>query len=120
MTLPDATFIDKMCFILQFFFQIDSNLVWSSKSFVPRSATLNLTMDVFGESLNLFELGGRVEGLEYLLEAYFGPTGYFKNSEKSSDSVSPSDPRPAKLSSNKLDAVHKQVSFMSLIRVPLK
>ena len=68
-------------------------------------------MDVFGESLNLFELGGRVEGLEYLLEAYFGPAGYFKNSEKSSDSVSPSDPRPAKLSSNKLDAVHKQVSF---------
>ena len=52
-----------------------------------------------------------MEGLEYLLEAYFGPAGYFKNSEKSYDSVSPSDPRPAKLSSNKLDAVHKQVRF---------
>ena len=65
---------------------------------------------MFGESMNLFELGGRVEGLEHLLETYFGPSGYFKNSDKSSDSFTPSDPKPAKLSSNKLDAIHQQVS----------
>ena len=95
--------------VYNFIFQIDSNFVWSSRSFIPRSATLNLTMDLFGESMNLFELGGRVEGLEYLLETYFGPSGYFKNSEKSSDSFSPSDPTPAKLSSNKLDGIYNQV-----------
>ena len=64
---------------------------------------------MFGESMNLFELGGRVEGLEHLFETYFGPKGYFKNSDKSSDSFSPSDPKPAKLSSNKLDAIHNEV-----------
>jgi hypothetical protein len=44
---------------------IDSNLIWSSKSFLPRSAMTNLTIDLFGHSVNLFEIGGRVEGLEY-------------------------------------------------------
>lgn len=56
---------------------IESNLIWSSKSFLPRSVTTNVTFDLFGQSVNLFELGGRVEGLEYFLESYFGPEGYF-------------------------------------------
>nr|AGM37974.1 apolipophorin [Sinohyriopsis cumingii] len=62
--------------------KIDSNLVWSAKSFIPRSASMNLTFDLFGSSINLFEVGGRVQGLEYLLESYFGPAGYFKNPAK--------------------------------------
>ena len=63
---------------------IESNLIWSPKSFVPRSAMVNLTVDLFGNSINLFELGGRIEGLEYLLETYLGPYGYFgdKNMER--------------------------------------
>ncbi|XP_061171948.1 uncharacterized protein LOC133181472, partial [Saccostrea echinata] len=56
---------------------VESNLVWSSKSFIPRSLMANLTVDLFGKSVNLFEIGGRVEGLEYFLESYFGPNGYF-------------------------------------------
>ncbi|XP_063426893.1 apolipophorins-like [Mytilus trossulus] len=60
---------------------IDSNLIWSSKSFLPRSAMTNLTVDLFGHSVNLFEFGGRVEGLEYFLESYFGPEGYFGKSK---------------------------------------
>ncbi|XP_041357844.1 uncharacterized protein LOC121374798 [Gigantopelta aegis] len=58
---------------------VESNLIWSPKSFVPRSAMVNLTVDLFGNSINLFELGGRIEGLEYLLETYLGPYGYFGN-----------------------------------------
>ncbi|XP_041357420.1 apolipophorins-like [Gigantopelta aegis] len=56
---------------------LESNLIWSPKSFIPRSAMVNLTVDLFGNSINLFDLGGRVEGLEYLLETYLGPYGYF-------------------------------------------
>lgn len=57
---------------------MDSNLIWSSKSFLPRSAMTNITFDLFGHSVNLLEIGGRVEGLEYFLESYFGPNGYFQ------------------------------------------
>ncbi|VDI80741.1 Hypothetical predicted protein [Mytilus galloprovincialis] len=42
---------------------IDSNVVWSSKSFLPRSAMPNITFDLFGHSVNLLEIGGRMEGL---------------------------------------------------------
>jgi hypothetical protein len=58
---------------------LESNLIWSSKSFIPRSAMVNLTVDLFGQSVNLFEVGGRVEGLEYFMESYFGPNGYFSD-----------------------------------------
>lgn len=51
----------------------ESNLIWSTESFVPRSAMINLTVDVFGQSVNLLEIGGRVQGLEDLLQKVFGP-----------------------------------------------
>jgi hypothetical protein len=38
---------------------------------------VNLTVDLFGHSVNLFEIGGRVEGLEKILADNFGPKGYF-------------------------------------------
>ena len=56
---------------------VESNLIWSSNSFIPRSLMANLTVDLFGRSVNILEIGGRVEGLEYFLESYFGPNGYF-------------------------------------------
>lgn len=34
----------------------ESNIIFSQKSYVPRSASLNLTTDVFGHSVNLFEV----------------------------------------------------------------
>ena len=58
----------------------ESNVIFSSKSYVPRSANLNFTIDLFGQSINLLEVGGRVEGAEALLEKVFGEEGYFKNS----------------------------------------
>ncbi|XP_046361600.2 uncharacterized protein LOC124138779 [Haliotis rufescens] len=72
---------------------VDSNLIFSEKSFVPRSAMMNLTVDLFGNSINLLEIGGRIEGLEYLLETYLGPYGYFgdKNSNKKNTEQSRAD-----------------------------
>ncbi|XP_076066631.1 uncharacterized protein LOC143039997 [Oratosquilla oratoria] len=56
---------------------VESNVIFSGKSFLPRSAMLNLTMDLFGESINFFEIGGRFEGFEAYLERFFGPDGYY-------------------------------------------
>jgi hypothetical protein len=56
---------------------VESNIIFSSQSYLPRSATLNLTLDLFGESINLIELGARLEGFESLVESFFGPSGFF-------------------------------------------
>lgn len=55
---------------------IDSNIIFTEESFLPKSAMLNLTVQLFGESVNLFELGMRVHGMETILEKFFGPGGY--------------------------------------------
>lgn len=56
----------------------ESNLIFSERSYLPRSAMLNLTFSLFGENVNLFEVGGRMEGFENTLENMFGPEGYFR------------------------------------------
>lgn len=38
---------------------------------------LNVTVEMFGDSINLVEFGGRVQGLEKIVEKFFGPNGYF-------------------------------------------
>jgi len=42
---------------------VESNLIFSSGSYVPRSASLNLTMNLFGQSVNLIDVGGRAQGM---------------------------------------------------------
>jgi len=56
---------------------VEGSLVFSSKSYIPRSASLNLTVDMFGESINFLEVSSRIEGFEKYVEALFGPTGNF-------------------------------------------
>ncbi|XP_042895388.1 uncharacterized protein [Parasteatoda tepidariorum] len=56
---------------------LDSHLIYSTDSYLPRSAMFNLTVDVFGKTCNLLELDGRLEGLEHVVESFFGPSGYF-------------------------------------------
>lgn len=38
---------------------------------------LNLTLDIFGETINVLEIGGRAEGLEDTFEKLFSPDGYY-------------------------------------------
>jgi Domain of unknown function (DUF1943)/Domain of Unknown Function (DUF1081) len=40
---------------------------------------LNLTVDLFGQSVNLFEVGGRAEGFEPMIEQLFTKQGLFEN-----------------------------------------
>ncbi|XP_046401090.1 apolipophorins-like isoform X2 [Ischnura elegans] len=56
----------------------EGNVIFSQKSFVPRSASLNLTTSLFGHNFNLFEVGVRAENVDFLLESLLGPRGYFK------------------------------------------
>lgn len=76
---------------------LDSNLIWSPESFVPRSVSANLSVELFGHSVNLLEIGGRAEGLDYLLESYFGPSGYFKDGTINPDEKDCSDIKMKKL-----------------------
>lgn len=55
----------------------ESNVIYSQNSFVPRSTSLNLTAEVFGQSFNFLELDTRVENLDRVIEHYFGPKGQF-------------------------------------------
>ncbi|XP_064121465.1 uncharacterized protein LOC135225850 [Macrobrachium nipponense] len=56
---------------------VESNVIFNTKSYLPRSAMLNLTLDLFGESINFFEIGGRIDGFEAYIERFFGSNGYF-------------------------------------------
>lgn len=56
---------------------VESNVIFSSRSYLPRSGMVNLTLDLFGQSVNLLELGARIEGFESLVESFFGPNGVF-------------------------------------------
>ena len=51
--------------------KVDSNVIFSQKSFIPRSANLNLTIDLFGQAINFLEVGSRIQGLEKEMERRF-------------------------------------------------
>ncbi|KAI4503203.1 hypothetical protein M0802_001425 [Mischocyttarus mexicanus] len=60
-----------------------SNLIFSPKSYIPRTTNFNMTIDLLGESVNLFEVSMRMEGLEYYAENFFGPDGPYSNEKVS-------------------------------------
>ncbi|KAL3871442.1 hypothetical protein ACJMK2_039441 [Sinanodonta woodiana] len=78
--------------------KFESDLIWSTKSFIPRSGMVNLTVDLFGNTFNLLQLGGRLEGLEYFIESYFGPDGYFGENQQAAESTAVRSIRPDKIS----------------------
>ncbi|XP_058128999.1 apolipophorins [Anopheles ziemanni] len=55
----------------------DTSVIFSQKSFLPKSVAVNFTAEVFGNGVNVFELEGRQDNLERLVEHYFGPKGFF-------------------------------------------
>lgn len=54
---------------------VESNIIYSQNSFIPRSASLNLTSEIFGHSFNFLELNTRTENLDRVIEHFFGPKG---------------------------------------------
>ncbi|XP_057368025.1 uncharacterized protein LOC130689027 [Daphnia carinata] len=60
---------------------LEGNIIFSQHSYLPRSASLNLTVDIFGQSVNLFEVDGRIESFERYIESLFGPGGLYPQKE---------------------------------------
>ena len=48
--------VADFCAINNAGWDVDANVVYAPKSFIPRSASMNLTLDLFGQSANLFEV----------------------------------------------------------------
>lgn len=59
---------------------VESNVIYSQNSFLPRSTSLNFTTEVFGRTFNFLQLDGRFENLDLLLERYVGPKGLLRPS----------------------------------------
>merc|ERR1712142_236592 len=53
----------------------ESQVIFSQAGFLPRQIKTDLNINLFGRSINLFEMGARMEGLESVLEYYFGDKG---------------------------------------------
>ena len=66
-------------------FAAESNLVWSTASQMPRSLSGNLTLDLFGQAINLVDFGGRMEGVEHLVKNVFG--SYFADDKTAEEKV---------------------------------
>ncbi|XP_067879378.1 apolipoprotein B-100 [Heterodontus francisci] len=59
---------------------LQSNVIFEPNRYVPRSVMLETTLNVFGQSMDLFEFGLDGNGVAPSLEAIFGPKGFFPNS----------------------------------------
>jgi hypothetical protein len=57
--------------------QIESNVIFNPENYLPHHVMLNTTINVLGQSWNLFETGVETHGFEPALEAIFGPMGYY-------------------------------------------
>ncbi|XP_055928227.1 apolipophorins-like isoform X1 [Argiope bruennichi] len=88
--VPDSTDLTKFSrnFDVSFFSEIfnlghdiEANIIHSKNSFLPRSADLDFKSNIFGNQLDLLQVGGRVEDLEHTLEKLFGPRGLMPNLE---------------------------------------
>ena len=61
-------------------FAAESNLVWSSDTQMPKSISGNLTVDLFGQAINMIDFGARMDGVEHLIRkiSYY----YLPNEDK--------------------------------------
>ncbi|XP_055389464.1 uncharacterized protein LOC129618631 [Condylostylus longicornis] len=55
--------------------EAESNIIFGTDSYLPRIVNLNFTADLFGESVNFFEITGRAQGFEQFIVSIFGPKG---------------------------------------------
>ncbi|GJQ78075.1 hypothetical protein Trydic_g2417 [Trypoxylus dichotomus] len=60
---------------------VEGNLIFSQKSYIPRSLALNLTVELFSQRYNFLEVDIRQENLDELIASYFGPNGEFNAKE---------------------------------------
>ncbi|XP_049555363.1 uncharacterized protein LOC101269628, partial [Orcinus orca] len=74
---------------------LEGTLLFSPASFLPRSATANLTVHALGRAFNLLELGLRLENAEEVAGRLFGPKSFWRQEEeKQAQAEKPPEPGP--------------------------
>ncbi|XP_063370071.1 apolipophorins isoform X1 [Cydia amplana] len=63
---------------------VEQSVIYSQNSFLPRSASLNLTTEVFGHNFNLLEIGGRQGNLDRVVEHFLGPRSFLRTEDPQS------------------------------------
>ena len=53
---------------------VDSNVLWSEKSFIPRNANFDLNVNLFGRKMDLLNFDLQLRNTEKLIEKYL--SGY--------------------------------------------
>uniref|UniRef100_A0A9L0I8T8 Vitellinogen open beta-sheet domain-containing protein n=1 Tax=Equus asinus TaxID=9793 RepID=A0A9L0I8T8_EQUAS len=74
---------------------MEGTLLFSPASFLPRSATANLTVHALGRAFNLLELGLRLENAEEIAGKLFGPKSFWgQEEEREAHPEKPPEPEP--------------------------
>ncbi|KAM4693965.1 apolipoprotein B-100 [Discoglossus pictus] len=58
----------------------EGNVIFDSNDYMPKEAMLEATLNVFGQSVDMFEVGTEGKGFEPTLDALFGEGGFFPDS----------------------------------------
>ncbi|KRT79670.1 hypothetical protein AMK59_8803 [Oryctes borbonicus] len=56
---------------------IEGNVIFSQKSYIPRSLALNMSVELFSQRYNFLEVDVRQENLDDVVASYFGPNADF-------------------------------------------
>ena len=56
---------------------VNGHLVYNPDSFIPKSSLLSMSANVFDIPVEVFEMAARIDGVESIVEDFFGQYGYF-------------------------------------------
>ena len=56
---------------------INGHLIYNPDSFIPKSSLLSLGANIMDVPVEIFEMAARIDGVESIVEDFFGPYGYF-------------------------------------------
>jgi len=87
----------------------ESHVIFSPAGFLPRQVKTDLKVNLFGRSINLLEVGARMEGLENILEYYFGPKGPLAETGVGRT-------KRAALNTEQIDKIHEKVKSQSILK----
>ncbi|XP_044075986.1 uncharacterized protein LOC122887130 [Siniperca chuatsi] len=93
---------------------VETSVVFSHKSFLPRSATANLTVYFHGRAHNLLEVDFHVENAEPLLKNIFSRQTHDSDGESVAQSQKHAHSKEARRTRRKTDADHKGEKEMCL------
>ena len=107
---------------------MEAHTIFHPSSYFPRSTNLNMSLELMGVTMNVLEANGRFEGMETLLEQFFGPEGIFPDERitelfdlKDDEGNSPNQNRMKRdikedfsLVERNLEDLHKKVSRVTI------